>query len=52
MHDPTAGYIPANCERCGDERDIDLIRGGLCLQCEREQNDAIEADRQEADDDL
>ena len=49
MFDPTAGYIRANCERCGDEMDVELLANDLCLQCEREQADAIEADQEEGE---
>jgi hypothetical protein len=32
--DPTAGYIHANCDRCGESFDIEELVDGLCEACE------------------
>lgn len=37
MFDPTAGYIHAQCERCGDGHDIEALFDGLCMACEAEE---------------
>ena len=52
MFHPTARYIPANCDRCGDEHDIDSLADGLCMACEADQVEAEEVALEEAREDV